>query len=140
MNKRMLNNWAPFTVIPAGEFKNSKGEMEDFYYIILKVPGFQTMEQFEGNLQECQEECHELNMRIMESLSQHIKNESKKPRNVTLDPWGSLMGRNKKEMMIAIPTTTKPSNICPGCSYSDGRENRDDGTWICHRCGDEGEP
>ena len=136
---KILNGWAPFTVIPAGEFKNSKGAMEDFYYIVLKVPGFQTMEQFEGTLQECREECHELNIRIGASLSQHIMDESKAPGSVTLDPWGSLMGRNKKEMMIAIPTTTKPSNICPGCSYSDGRENRDDGTWICHRCGDEGE-
>ena len=133
---KILNGWAPFTVIPAGEFKNSKGAMEDFYYIVLKVPGFQTMEQFEGNLQECQEECHELNMRIMESLSQHIKNESKKPHNVTLDPWASLMGRNEELNL----SPKKPSNICPGCSYSDGRENREDGTWICHRCGDEGEP
>ena len=33
MNKRVLNNWAPFTVIPAGEFKNPKGEMSDL------VPG-----------------------------------------------------------------------------------------------------
>jgi len=32
-----------------------------------------------------------------------------------------------------------PSNICPGCCYSDGRENHEDGTWICHRCGDSGE-
>jgi hypothetical protein len=32
-----------------------------------------------------------------------------------------------------------PSNICPGCCYSDGRENREDGTWTCWRCGDEGE-
>ena len=66
---KILNGWAPFTVIPAGEFKNSKGAMEDFYYIVLKVPGFQTMEQFEGNLQECQEDFHELNMSIIESLS-----------------------------------------------------------------------
>ena len=46
---------------------------------------------------------------------------------------------DKKEMMIAIPATKKPSNICPGCCYSDGRENYDDGSWICHRCGDSGE-
>jgi hypothetical protein len=39
----------------------------------------------------------------------------------------------------AKPTKKVPSNICPGCCYSDGRENRDDGTWICWRCGDEGE-
>jgi hypothetical protein len=32
-----------------------------------------------------------------------------------------------------------PSNICPGCGYSDGRENREDGSWICWRCSDEGE-
>jgi hypothetical protein len=139
MNKRVLNNWAPFTVIPAGEFKNPKGEMEEFYYVVLKTPGFQTLEHFEGTLQECREECHELNIRIGASLSQHIKDESKTPDSVTLDPWGSLMGRNKKEMMIAIPATKKPSNICPGCCYSDGRENREDGNWICHRCGDSGE-
>lgn len=136
---KILNGWAPFTTIPAGEFKNSKGEMEDFYYVVLEVPGFPTIEQFKGNLQECREKCHELNIRIA-SISQHIKDENKAPGRVTLDPWGSLMGRNKKEMMITIPTTTKPSNICPGCSYSDGRENREDGTWICYRCGDEGEP
>ena len=35
--------------------------------------------------------------------------------------------------------TKVPSNICPGCCYSDGRENREDGSWICWRCGDEGE-
>ena len=27
----------------------------------------------------------------------------------------------------------KPSNICPGCCYSDGRENHEDGSWLCHR-------
>ena len=135
----MLSNWTPFTVIPAGEFKNSKGEIEDFYHVVLLVNAFQTMEQFEGNLQECRDECHELNMRIVASLSQHIENESRTQKRVTLDPLGSLMGRNKKEITIAIPTTKKPSNICPGCSYSDGRENREDGSWTCHRCGDEGE-
>lgn len=91
----MLNNWAPFTVILAGEFKNPKGEMEEFYRVVLQVPGFQTMEQFEGNMQECQEECHELNVRIGASLSQHIADENKKPGRVTLDPWSSLMGRKE---------------------------------------------
>ena len=95
MNKRVLNNWAPFTVIPAGEFKNPKGEMEEFYRVVLQVPGFQTMEQFEGNMQECQEECHELNVRIGTSLSQHIMDENKKTGRVTMDPWGSLMGRKE---------------------------------------------
>lgn len=54
---------------------------------------------------------------------------------------GSLMGRNKKEIMIAIPTIKKPSNTCPVCCYSDGSENYDDdGSWTCRRCGDAGEP
>ena len=91
----MLNDWKPFTVIPAGEFKNSKGEMEDFYYVVLQVPGFQTWEQFEGNLQDCMEECHELNVRIGASLSQHIADENKKPGRVTMDPWSSLLGRKE---------------------------------------------
>jgi len=89
----MLNNWEPFTVIPAGEFKNSNGEMEEWYRVVLQAPGFQTWEQFEGTLQECLEECHELNMRIGASLSQHIQNENGKPERVNLDPWDSLMGR-----------------------------------------------
>ena len=36
-------------------------------------------------------------------------------------------------------TPKVPSPVCPGCCYSDGRENRDDGTWTCWRCGDSGE-
>jgi len=91
----MLNNWAPFTVILAGEFKNPKGEMEEFYRVVLQVPGFQTWEQFEGNLQECREECHELNVRIGTSLSQHIMDENKKPGRVIMDPWSYLMGRKE---------------------------------------------
>ena len=55
----------------------------------------------------------------------------------TLAPRVSLMKRKKEELNLS---PKKPANICPGWSYSDGRENRDDGTWICHRCGDEGEP
>jgi hypothetical protein len=39
----------------------------------------------------------------------------------------------------AAENSKSPSNICPGCCYSDGRENREDGTWTCWRCGDEGE-
>ena len=72
----MLNDWKPFKVIEAGEFRNTKGEMEKFFYVVLQVPGFQTMEQFEGNLEECEEECNELNQRISASLSLHIQNQS----------------------------------------------------------------
>lgn len=71
----MLNDWKPFSVIEAGEYKNTKGEMEKFFHVILQVPGFQTMEQFEGTLEECEEECNELNKRISASLSNHIQNQ-----------------------------------------------------------------
>lgn len=39
-----------------------------------------------------------------------------------------------------VDTDSDVSQICPCCGYSDGRENRDDGSWICWRCGEEGEP
>ena len=69
----MLNDWKPFKVIEAGTFRNNKGEMEKFFYVVLQVPGFQqTMELFEGNQKECEEECNELNQRISASLSLHI--------------------------------------------------------------------
>ena len=91
----MLNDWKPFTVIPAGEFKNNSGETEQWYRVVLQVPGFQTWEQFEGNLQECHEECLELNVRIGASLSQHIMDKNKKPSRATLEPWESLYGRKE---------------------------------------------
>jgi len=45
----------------------------------------------------------------------------------------------KNKRTKTVKKINKPSNICPGCCYSDGRENGEDGSWICHRCGDEGE-
>lgn len=30
--------------------------------------------------------------------------------------------------------------VCPECCYSDGLGYRNDGSWYCHRCGEEGEP
>lgn len=71
----MLNDWKPFKVIQAGSFINNKKEAELFYYVVLQVPGFQTMEQFEGNLEECEKECDDLNRMISASLSLHIQNQ-----------------------------------------------------------------
>lgn len=65
----MLNDWKPFTVIP---FVTNEKYGEEFYYVVLQVPGFQTMEQFEGNLEECEKECDYLNRMISASLSNHI--------------------------------------------------------------------
>ena len=47
---------------------------------------------------------------------------------------------NKRKARYEYPENKSgPSQICPECCYSDGRENKDDGTWSCWRCGDEGE-
>jgi hypothetical protein len=89
----MLNDWEPFAVISAGEFKNSSGETEVLYRVVLQVLGFQTYEEFEGTLQECREECHELNMRIHASLSQHILSKNSDPKRINLDPHAALMSR-----------------------------------------------
>lgn len=57
---------------------------------------------------------------------------------------GEMRGKQKhtKESLKdpEVNTPKIPSNICPGCCYSDGRENHEDGSWKCWRCGDEGEP
>ncbi|NDB83683.1 MAG: hypothetical protein EB127_13310 [Alphaproteobacteria bacterium] len=93
----MLNNWEPFTVISAGEFKNSNGETEQFYRVVLQVSGFQTIEHFEGTFQECQNECHELNMRIQASVSQHIMNGIKEQtKDINLIPYDPLKWEGRK--------------------------------------------
>jgi hypothetical protein len=72
----MLNDWKPFKVIPASQHLNGTGDWyEKHFYVVLQVPGFQTIEQFEGNLEECEKECNELNQRISTSLSLHIQNQ-----------------------------------------------------------------
>lgn len=67
----MLNDWKPFKVIDVGEFRNTKGEMEKLFHVVLQVPGFKNSIQFEGTLEECEEECNELNKMISLSLSHH---------------------------------------------------------------------
>ncbi len=46
---------------------------------------------------------------------------------------------NKKSKEKSPQEPKEKFKICPGCCYSDGIENREDGSWICWRCGDEGE-
>lgn len=70
----MLNNWKPFKVITAGEFINSQEQIEQYYRVVIQVPGFTTLEEFEGTLEECEKEAAHLNQLISASLALHIEN------------------------------------------------------------------
>lgn len=120
----MLNDWKPYEIIPFKDYPPTTPQNQRFYFVILRVPGMVNYEAFEGTYDECEKECNELNQRIHTSLSLHLmkKNDDDK--------------KDKKSDNV----TSSVRNICPGCCYSDGRENYEDGSWHCWRCGDNGEP
>jgi len=45
----------------------------------------------------------------------------------------SVKDLEKKEPRLRLVV-----KACPGCCHSDGMEYDRDGSWTCHRCGDEG--
>lgn len=122
-NGSMLNDWKPYEIIPFKDYELATPPSQRFYYVVLRVPNMVNYEIFEGTYDECEKECNELNQRIHISLSLHLmkKNDDKK---------------EKKSDNI----TSSVRSICPCCCYSDGRENHEDGSWYCWRCGDNGEP
>jgi len=71
-----------------------------------------------------------------------LREQLKKIENLSKNAWEQV-DRNAEEaskLFKMVHASSKGRKACPGCCHSDGMEHSSDGSWFCHRCGDEGEP